>query len=216
VTKVLFRHETPAAARDRGGGTGVAFTSAVIGVYPPVRRVREAGVTLLEALIVLAIIALVTAIVTVPVNSYWQRSRLETTAGDVRNFLQQAYIEAVDQHAPMTVTMQQLSGKWVLRIAPPPLHAPATFTLPDFVSLALNPSAAAGGWPAVGATRELICDTVGRTLDPTTGPPPLQVTSTRTLAITHVRMLDGSLTPYLRFDIQVYPLWNVSFVKVVV
>jgi type II secretory pathway pseudopilin PulG len=177
------------------------------------RRAPEAGVTLLEALIVLAIIALVTAIVTVPVNSYWQRSRLETTAGDVRNFLQQAYVEAVNQHTAITVTLQQVSGVWTLRIAPPPLRTPATYALPSFVSLAPNPSFAAGGWPVVGATRVLVCDTIGRTIDPTTGQ---QVTSTRTLAITHERMADGSLSPNLRFDVQVYPLWNVSYQKVMV
>jgi type II secretory pathway pseudopilin PulG len=189
----------------------------VISVCPPARRVREAGVTLLEALIVLAIVGLVTAIVVVPVNSYWQRSRLQTTAGDIRNFLQQAYIEAVDYHTQITMTLQQnADGRWVLQgtnSLPPPRAWQATYTLPDFVSLALNPASGAGGWPGSGATRSLICDSKGLTIDPSTSH---QVLTTQTLAITHVRMLDGSLTPNTRYDIQVYPLWNVTVVKVLV
>ncbi len=192
---------------------GVAFSGAVTSMRPPVRRVSESGVTLLEALIVLAIIALITAVVTVPVNSYWQRSRLESTAGDIRNFLQQAYVEAVNQHTGITVTLRQVTGQWQLQIAPPPQHSPATYVLPDFVSLAYNPAAGAGGWPVVGATRSLNCDTTGRTLDPNTG---LQVTSTQTLAITHQRMVDGSLAPNTRFDVQIFPLWNVTILKVLV
>jgi prepilin-type N-terminal cleavage/methylation domain-containing protein len=213
MKQVWFRHESPVTAKDRGGGTGVAFTRPVMSVYRCSRRSRELGFSLLEALIVLAIVGLLAAIVTVPINSYWQRSRLETTAGDIRNFLQQAFTEAVNQHTSITVTFSQVSGAWVLRLAPPPLRAPATYTLPDFVSLALNPTPGAGGWPISGSTRTLTCDTIGRTIDPTTGQ---QVTSTQTLAITHVRMVDGSLTPNTRFDVQVYPLWNVSIRKTLV
>ncbi len=224
MTKIWVRHETPATARHRAGGTGVAFTGRVIGMGTPVRRVREAGVTLIEALVVLAIIALVTAIVMVPVNSYWQRSRLETTAGDIRNFLQQAYVEAVNQHSQITVTMQQVSGVWTLQITPAPPHAPAAYAIPDFVSLSLNPAPAAGGWPTVGGVATLICDTKGLTICPSgaTGTAAdtcdgvTQVRGVKTLSITHVSMVDGSLTPNTRYDVQVYPLWNVSVVKVLV
>ena len=217
MTQASPRHEAPATVRDRGGGTGVAFTRPVISVYPPVRRHRESGVTLLEALIVLTIIGVLAAIVTVPINSYWQRARVETTAGDIRNFLQQAFTESVNQHTPVNVTLQQdVAGKWVLQLNPPPAAprtANGTYTIPDFVSLAYNPAAGAGGWPTSGPARTLTCDTVGRTITPTTG---LQVTSTVTMTITHVRMVDGSLAPNVRFNIQVFPIWNVTLRKTLV
>lgn len=217
MTQASYRHEAPATARDRGGGTGVAFTRPVMSVYPPARRRRESGVTLLEALIVLTIVGVLAAIVTVPINSYWQRSRVETTAGDIRSFMQQAFTESVNQHTPVNVTLQQdAGGRWVLQLNPPPpapRTANGTYTIPDFISLAYNPAAGAGGWPASGPARTLTCDTVGRTIDPTTG---LQVTSTMTMSVTHVRMVDGSLTPNVRYDIQVFPIWNVTLRKILV
>ena len=84
---------------------------------------RESGVTLIEALVVLTIVGVAGA---------WSRScrstptgsgrALETTAGDIRNFLQQAFTESVNQHTPVTVTLQQdaATGRWVLQLNPPP------------------------------------------------------------------------------------------------
>lgn len=221
MTQAHLRHEIPASTRDRGGGTGFAFTRPVMSIHAPARRHRESGVTLLEALVVLAIVGVLAAIVTVPINSYWQRARTETTAGDIRNFLQQAFTEAINQHTSITVTLQpDAFGNWVLQLTPPPPHpreANGTYTIPNFVSLAYNPTSGIGAWPTdtsvTPSTRTLTCDTVGRTVDPTTG---LQVTSTMTMSITHVRMVDGSLTPNVRYDIQVFPLWNVTVRKTLV
>jgi type IV fimbrial biogenesis protein FimT len=213
MTRVRFRHKALGRARDRAGGTGVASTGHVSTVPAPARRCRESGFTLLEALVVLAIVGVLAALVTVPINSYWQRARTETTAGDIRNFLQQAFTESINQHTPVNVTLQQTAGQWVLQLNPPPLKTVATYTLPEFVSLALNPAAGAGGWPVSGAARTLTCDTLGRTIDPTTGN---QVTSTVTMSVTHTRMMDGSLTPKIRYDIQVFPLWHVTVRKTLV
>jgi hypothetical protein len=37
-----------------------------------------------------------------------------------------------------------------------------------------------------------------------------------TMSITHVRMVDGSLAPKVRYDIQVFPIWNVTVRKTLV
>jgi hypothetical protein len=42
------------------------------------------------------------------------------------------------------------------------------------------------------------------------------VTSTVTMSVTHTRMMDGSLTPKIRYDIQVFPLWHVTVRKTLV
>ncbi len=211
---------------DRGGGTPVAHTPPVSRVPNTARR-RAAGFTLIELLVVLAILGLVTTIAVIQINSYWQRARLQAAAGDIRNFLQGVFTEAVNQHTQMTVSLQQVAGAWQLQIAPPPLRSPAVYPIPDYVSLAYNPTSSTGGWPAAGTVLTLQCDPRGITYVPVGylgsaietpgGTPALITTQTKevkTLAITHTRMVDGSLTPNTRFDIQVFPIWNVSYRKV--
>jgi prepilin-type N-terminal cleavage/methylation domain-containing protein len=193
------------------------------------RRVgRAAGFTLIEALVVLAIVGLLVLIVIVPIGSYWQRSRLETTAGDIRNFLQSAYSEAINQHTQILVQLQKdtVTGRWELQLfppPPPPRTASGTLLLPDFVSFADNPASTAGGWP-VSSTNALIrgitCDPSGRTMVPTgfTGSgvetAGQAVQEVKTLAVTHVNMVDGSLQPNTRDDIQLFPIWTVTVRKV--
>ncbi|OYV93238.1 MAG: hypothetical protein B7Z68_08850 [Acidobacteria bacterium 21-70-11] len=221
-------------ARHRRGGTGVALTHPVTCVK---RRVgRAAGFTLIEALVVLAIVGLLVLIAIVPISSYWQRSRLETTAGDIRNFLQSAYSEAISQHTQVVVTLQKnaTTGRWELYLTPPPLKASRLLVLPEFVSFAYNPAATAGGWPVSSkGVRGIMCDQSGRTMVPlfpvaplspvvadtftgwgteTAGQPVLQV---KTLAVTHVNMVDGSLQPNIRDDILLFPIWTVTVHKVV-
>jgi len=207
MTRRHFRHEAPATARDRGGGTGVASTRTVISVYPPARRHRESGFTLVEVLIVLVIMGVLVALVTVPVNSYWQRARTETTAGDIRNFLQQAFTESINQRTPINVTLHIGAGIQTLTLTPAPLRSPGTYTIPDFVKVV----SANTNWPPDSGDWKLICDTFGRAIDPTGQ----QVRSTQTIAITHIRMADGSLTPSVRYDVQVFPVWNVTVRKTV-
>jgi prepilin-type N-terminal cleavage/methylation domain-containing protein len=228
MTRVRFRHKTLATARDRAGGTGVAFTRHVLTVPTPARPARESGFTLIEVLVVLVIVGVLAALVTVPINSYWQRARTETTAGDIRNFLQQAFTEAINQHTPINVTLQQdAASHWVLQLNPPPpfpRDINGTYTLPEFVSLDLNPGAGAGGWPVLNTVRTLTCDTKGLTVCPSgaTGKDANEcdgikaVKETKTLSITHTRMMDGTLTPKVRYDIQVFPLWNVTIRKTLV
>lgn len=180
---------------------------------------------MIEALVVLAIVGLLVLVAIVPISSYWQRSRLETTASDIRNFLQSAYTEAINQHTQILVQLQQdaATGRWELLLIPPPpapRTANGTLLLPDFVSFAYNPASTAGGWPVLGSLRGITCDPSGRTIVPVgftgsgaeaAGQPVLEV---KTLAVTHANMVDGSLQPNIRDDIQLFPLWTVTVRKV--
>ncbi len=160
MTPTRLCHETPAAPRDRGGGTGVASTWLVMTVHPSARRHRESGFSLVELLVVLVIMGVLAALVTVPINSYWQRARTETTAGDIRNFLQQAFTESITQRTPINVTLHVEAGNQTLTLTPAPLRSPAVYTIPDFVQVV----SARTNWPAVSGEWQLICDTFGRTI----------------------------------------------------
>jgi prepilin-type N-terminal cleavage/methylation domain-containing protein len=176
------------------------------------RRRRDAGFTLIEALIVLAMVGILAAMVTVPVNSYYQRSHLETTARDLRTFLESAASEATYQHANVTLSVAvDADHDVILTLAPVTPGHQATLELPSFVKIALNPgSALPATWVLPTAGNVLICDTNERAIDPGSAQ---QSRAAQTFALTHVRMVDGSLKPVIRYDVQIYPLWRVTVTK---
>jgi prepilin-type N-terminal cleavage/methylation domain-containing protein len=194
-----FRDESHTVTRDRSAGTRVAFTRLVDSVQGLPCQSRERGFTLIEALVVVFIVGLLAAIIVVPINSYWQRSRLETSAGDIRNFLQRAYSEAVNQHTSITASISTASdGRLVMQLNPPPPFPNShlgTFTLSEIVALDTTRT----NWPLASGVRSLQCDPLGRTVDPTSS---TQVTQTISLAVTHTQMADGSLTPYVIYNVQ--------------
>ncbi len=173
---------------------------------------RQAGVTLAEALIVVALMALIVAIAVVQINKSWQKSRLESAAGDITSFLQSAYTYAMANRAPVFVRFESdpLNPSVVaLRITQNIDGSGREFKkydVPGFVGPAATPT-----WPSpASGVWYLECDTNGRTFDPGTGTP---VAGSQVLAITHTSMISGWLTPKIVYTIQVFPLWQVTAIK---
>jgi|APFre7841882654_1041346.scaffolds.fasta_scaffold56293_2 prepilin-type N-terminal cleavage/methylation domain-containing protein len=185
----------------------------VLGVCPSGRPCRVRGFSLVELLVALAILGVVMAAATLQINTYYQRTLLEGEAKDVRALFQLAYSEMVNQHTAVTIVLDVNSdGTRVVRMNPLPTPsgraAQGRKTLASFVVLAITPgNTLPEAWPtiAVGSYNLWVCDTIGRTLDATTN---TQVTATQALVLTHSRMLDGSLKPRLRWDVELPPLWN--------
>ncbi|HUK13894.1 MAG TPA: prepilin-type N-terminal cleavage/methylation domain-containing protein [Thermoanaerobaculaceae bacterium] len=175
----------------------------------------QRGFTLLEALVVVAIIGIAAALAVVQVNKAWQRSRLESAAGDIQSFLQSAYTYMVNSRAPVFVVMT-LSGSSPTTMAVwqnadgSGVQYGSTYTFPDFLSV--TPS----NWPngTAASTKELECDGAGRTLDPSVSPP-VMVVQPPTLAITHVDMVAGSLRPNTVYTLTLAGLWKPQLVKAV-
>lgn len=186
----------------------------------------DRGFTLIEMLVVVMLIGFAAAIASIQLNKTWQRYRLDTTATDVRNLLQSAYVRMGATRAPVFVRLEPASGgsTAVLRIcsAADGSGELQRLSIPDFISLSTSdPTKLECNWPKAdgsvaspadqAVTRELQCDTMGRTrtrtgvlvTDPTIG-----LTSV-VLTVTHKDMLDGSLTPKIRHNVQVFGLWQI-------
>lgn len=181
----------------------------------------QRGVTLIEMLVVLAVLGVLAGVVSFAINSAWQRYRLEATAGDVRSFVQQTFTAMTGEGAPVFLRLvpgtpnrleitSAADGTGVLR----------QLELPELINLSMTSTSEIDcDWPAEDGTqpstsdtstpRVLQLDLVGRTLDATG----VQVTGIRHLIMTHDDMVTGTLEPRMRYDVRLYPLWYVQLVR---
>lgn len=202
---------------------------------------REAGVTLLEVLIVVAILGLISVIMTVAVSNALKRERLKSAANQLGGFIENAFVRA------------QSSASGIILAGVTNADGSCTFSLytdsnndgvfnsgdqlvrtqlvpADIVVQGLNSGGSTFGamtWPSTGSgsgtTLLLYCDSMGRTLNPTaaavsTTPatpagPNVQLMGPSVLSVTHTDMVNGDLRPHLRYDMTVYPIWHAVAVE---
>jgi prepilin-type N-terminal cleavage/methylation domain-containing protein len=183
------------------------------------------GFSLLEILIVVALLGMISVIMTIAVSKTLKRQRLETAAHEVQSFATRAYTNTTS------------TGRAVfLRVSAPAADGSRTMTLFDDadndlkytagtdVQLATQlvtgdlivsaPPTGIASWPSPSSNVFLVaCDATGRTVDPTvTTPTPLTVPVS--LSITHWEMgTGGTLRPNIRFDITLNVLWQPTITK---
>ena len=170
------------------------------------------GFSLLEALVVLAIIGLLAAAAVVQVNKAWQKSRLEAAASDVQSYLQTAYTYMVNNRAPVFVVMT-LSGSTPTALGVfqnadgSGTQYGTTYTFPNFLSVTQT------NWPdGAGGVKVLECDNGGRTLDINSSK---LIQNSAALAITHADMVSGKLSPKIVYTVQLSALWKAQLTKAV-
>lgn len=200
-------------------GTRVAHTRSVANVSRFASPSRQRGFSIIELLIVLFLFGLIATMVVPPVNSYYQRSRIEGAATEVRNFLVGAQTLAFNTNGRVTVTLQQEGTRWVVDMVPvnpPSGGTPAAamqrhLELPDYVVLSGLGLGANLDWHEYpSGSFNIVCAPSSRT-EEQTGPTAFDLVATaRTLRMTHRSMSEGRLSPRLIYEIQVTPLWSVQ------
>lgn len=209
---------SPVVAGSPTGGTGLAVTINRA-MSRNCHRRRQRGVTLVEMLVVLFLFGMIAMIGTIQVNKTWQRYRLDNTANEVRNFMQSAFVEVGKQRAEMFLRLVPPSGATPARLAvcrsANGSGEVAAYEMPSFISLSTTsvtgftcnwPCAATGGGCATITTpRVLRCDPLGRA----TNSDPTQVRAVQTLVLTHRDMVDAGLDPRVRWEMRIYPIWQV-------
>ncbi len=199
-------------------------------------RQREAGFSLIEMLVVVAILGLIALIMTINVAAALKRGRLEAAANQLRSIVESARVNAAEQGAGVFVVLTgNPDGSWTVRLirdanGDGQLQDPAsggadvllqsqtdgpTNRLTNDLLLAVaDPDPLWPGrnnWPQVGGRFLLLCSPAGQPFVPggTTA-----LTVPQVISITHNEMVSGALHPRIRYDLTVSPLWRTRLDKV--
>ena len=212
------------------------MTSVSIG---PSRRssipAGQAGFSLIEVLVVVAIIGMLAVIMTIAVSRTLKRQRLETAAHEVQSFLNRAYTttSATGRSTFVWVSAPSTDGARTMRIYDDTNNDGVFSTssdeivdtqpLPSDLVLSAPPTSAAyRSWPATSTSNTFIieCDIQGRAIDPpnsstngstTTGVP---ITLPAIVSITHKEMgAGGTLRPDISYFLSVNLLWQPTIQK---
>lgn len=194
-----------------------------------------AGFTLIEVLVVVAILGMIALIMTISVSKTLKRQRLETAAHEVQSFLNKAYTSTTStgRAAFVVVSAPATDGSRTMRLYDDTGNNGVLDTSSDVVLgtqlipndlVMANPptSSAYRSWPATSTSNTFFieCDTMGRAVDPpnsstnsstTAGVP---MTLPAVISLTHKEMgTGGSLRPNIAFLINVNLLWQPTIQK---
>jgi prepilin-type N-terminal cleavage/methylation domain-containing protein len=197
----------------------------------------EAGFSLLEVLIVVAIFGMISLVMTIAVSKTLKRQRLETAAHEIQSFVERAYTNSTTHGRSIFVQVQDPAAdgsRWMRMyddgtgaIPGDGYFDPANDPLIDSQiitsEIPVVTTATVTTWPKpAGQSYYLLqCNTLGQAMTaPLVGTSGIaqRLTGPVALALTHKEMLpDGldppKLKPIIRFDVTVNVLWRPNLIK---
>jgi len=189
----------------------------------------ERGFSLIEVLVVVAILGLISVIMTVAVSKTLKRQRLETAAHEIQSFVERAYVNSASfgQAVFVQVSDPAADGSRTMNMfvdaAPGDgVYDSATDTRIGTQPITSDIQLVTGSttWPKpTGQTYYLLeCNTLGQAMTaPLKATPqvdyPVRLDAPVALALTHKEMASGNLTPNMRFDVMVNVLWRPNIVR---
>ena len=171
---------------------------------------RQSGFTLIEALVVVALLGIVVAISGAILRNVKEKTGLEATVTHLRGLFDRAPAEAIKRRATVRVRYDSNSRRFQLvsRDTSGNVTVIDSYALPDGVVFE-NSSPTA--WPTAGSFHGVDCDTMGRLLNPTSG---ARILTPQSFQVTLKAMQDGIVEPKIAYLFQVYPVWSCRVTKI--
>lgn len=199
-------------------------------------RGRARGFSLLEALIVIAILLILFSIGAAMISTQARNAALIGTANAMEGLVQRAHMEMqrrghtvflrirekdADGRRPVELwedtnddrALQAGTGDVLINERPP--GGVSDYSIPATISLSRTDVDAVQqvNWDDAGSGRFVLAvDFLGRTIRPSTG---RQITAMATLTITHESMVTGGASPLVDYQLRINPVWNSSTAKLV-
>lgn len=186
-----------------------------MGAGVPDNSRREAGFTLMELLIVVAILGMITLILTIAVSDTIKRQRVGEAAQEMRNTLQAVYTQVVTSQKPAFVRINMTTRKLEVMGDAAGATILTYYSIPSDISLSTTDiTQVQTNWPLYNSMPTLECDTMGRALYYDSGSAKwLLPSSIFTFVVTHDEMVQGTMGHRVLYTISLNPLWNTVAVR---